>query len=81
MAQFGSLSGDALHVMIESKKLAYADLLRYVGDPKYSSIPVAQMLSKEYAKNRAAQIDMKRANCNVAAGTLPTGGDLSLIHI
>jgi gamma-glutamyltranspeptidase/glutathione hydrolase len=81
MAQFGSLSGDALHVMIESKKLAYADLLRYVGDPKYSSIPVAQMLSKEYAKNRAAQIDMKRANCNVAAGTLPTGGDTTYLTV
>ena len=81
MAQFGSLSGDALHVMIESKKLAYADLLRYVGDPKYSSIPVAQMLSKEYAKNRAAQIDMKRANCNVVAGTLPTGGDTTYLTV
>jgi len=81
IAQFGSLSGDALHVMIESKKLAYADLLRYVGDPKYSAIPVAQMLSKEYAKNRAAQIDMKRANCNVVAGTLPTGGDTTYLTV
>ncbi len=81
VAQFGSLSADALHVMIESKKLAYADLLRYVGDPKYSAIPVAQMLSKEYAKNRAAQIDMKRANCNVAAGTLPAGGDTTYLTV
>ena len=81
MANFGSLSADALHVMIESKKLAYADLLRYVGDPKYSSIPIAQMLSKEYAKNRAAQIDMKHANCDVAAGTLPTGGDTTYLTV
>ncbi len=81
MAQFGSLSADALHVMIESKKLAYADLLRYVCDPKYSSIPVAGMLSKEYAKGRAAQIDMKRANCNVAAGTLPSGGDTTYLTV
>jgi gamma-glutamyltranspeptidase/glutathione hydrolase len=81
MAQFGSLSAEALHVMIESKKLAYADLLRYVGDPKYSSIPVAQMLSKEYAKNRATQIDVKRANCDVTPGTLPAGGDTTYLTV
>jgi gamma-glutamyltranspeptidase/glutathione hydrolase len=39
------------------------------------------MLSKEYAKNRAAQIDMKRANCNVAAATLPTGGDTTYLTV
>ncbi len=81
IAQFGALSADALHVMIESKKLAYADLLRYVGDPKSSSIPVAGMLSKEYAKSRAAQIDMKRANCDAVAGSLPTGGDTTYLTV
>lgn len=81
IAQFGALSADALHAMIESKKLAYADLLRYVGDPKYSSIPVAGMLSKEYAKNRAAQIDMKHAKYHVAPGTLPTAGDTTYLAV
>jgi gamma-glutamyltranspeptidase/glutathione hydrolase len=76
LAQYGHNSADALHVMIEAKKLAYADLLRYVGDPRFSRIPVPGMLSKRYAAVRAALIDNARANCNVAPGKpelSPTG--------
>ena len=40
LAQYGHNSADALHIMIEAKKLAYADMMRYVGDPKLSKIPV-----------------------------------------
>lgn len=79
LARYGHNSADALHVMIEAKKLAYADLLRYVADPRFSHIPVAAMLSTRYAAARAALIDMSRANCNVAPGepTLATKGDTS----
>ena len=45
---------EALHVMIEAKKLAYADMQRYVADPAFSEVPVAAMLNKEYARERAA---------------------------
>ena len=71
LAQYGHNSVDALHVMIEAKKLAYADLLRYIGDPKFSKIPVAGLLSPEYAEQRSKLIDMAKANCSVAAGTPP----------
>jgi gamma-glutamyltranspeptidase/glutathione hydrolase len=71
LAQYGHNSVDALHVMIEAKKLAYADLLRYIGDPQFSKIPVAGMLSIAYAQERAKLIDMAKANCSVAAGTPP----------
>ena len=48
LAQFGHNSADALHVMIEAKKLAYADLLRYVGDPALQRMfPCRGMLSKD----------------------------------
>ncbi len=50
MAEYGHNSEKALHVMIEAKKLAYADLLQYVGDPKFSHIPVEQLLSKDLAR-------------------------------
>jgi gamma-glutamyltranspeptidase/glutathione hydrolase len=40
LAEYGFHSPRALHVMIEAKKLAYADLLRYVGDPRSAKIPV-----------------------------------------
>jgi len=61
-------SADALHVMIEAKKLAYADLQRYIADPKFSAVPVAGLLSKEYAAQRAKLIDMAKANCDVSPG-------------
>ena len=65
LSEYGHNSAQALHVMIEAKKLAYSDLLRYVGDPHYSKIPVAGMLSKETATARAGLIDMKHATCTV----------------
>lgn len=73
LAQFGHNSVDALQVMIEAKKLAYADLLRYIGDPRFSKIPVTGLLSMEYARQRSALIHMDRATCSVAAGNPPAG--------
>jgi gamma-glutamyltranspeptidase / glutathione hydrolase len=73
LAQYGHNSADALHVMIEAKKLAYADLRKYIGDPKFSKIPVAGLLSDEYARERAKLIDMSKANCEVAPGMPPAG--------
>jgi len=58
-----------LHTMIEAKKLAYADLVRYIGDPKFSTLPVKQLLSKDFAASRAKLIDPNKANCNVGPAT------------
>jgi len=81
LARYGHNSADALHVMIEAKKLAYADLLRYVGDPRFSRIPVAGLLSKHYAALRARLIDPARAHCDVEPGTPPlrTTGDTTYL--
>src|SRR3954470_12237656 len=65
MGQYGFHSTDALHVMIEAKKLAYADMLRYVGDPRFSTAPAAAMLDKAHARERARLIDMARAAARV----------------
>lgn len=73
LAQYGHNSADALHIMIEAKKLAYADLRKYIGDPKFSKIPVSGLLSGEYARDRAKLIDMAKANCNPAPGVPPAG--------
>ena len=70
MSEYGFHSAKALHTMIEAKKLAYADMLQYVGDPKFSKIPLDQLLSKERATQRAKLIG-ERANCNVAADQFP----------
>ena len=61
--------------MIEAKKLAYADLARYIGDPKFSKLPVEQLLSKNFAAQRATRIDPKKANCEREPATLLHGGD------
>ena len=71
LAEYGFHSTNALHVMIEAKKLAYADMLRYVGDPKFSQIPVEALLSKPRAADRAKLIDPARAACRVEPATLP----------
>jgi gamma-glutamyltranspeptidase/glutathione hydrolase len=65
IAEYGLTSAKALHVMIEAKKLAYADMLRYVADPKFSQVPVAQMLSRTNAEARAALINPAKAACTV----------------
>jgi gamma-glutamyltranspeptidase/glutathione hydrolase len=65
MASYGHNSPDALHVMIEAKKLAYADMIRYDGDPRFTPIPVKQMLSKDLATERAKLINMDHASCQV----------------
>ena len=65
LGSYGQNSGEALHVMIEAKKLAYADMFRYVGDPRFGPIPVSQMLSKDLAVTRARLIDPHKAACQV----------------
>ena len=69
LAAAGHNSPAALHLMIEAKKLAYADMQRYDADPRFAAIPVEAMRSKAYAAKRALLIDSARAACNVDAGT------------
>ena len=65
LGQYAHNSADALQVMIEAKKLAYADMYKYVGDPRFTPVPVKQMLSKDLARKRAALIKMDKAACEV----------------
>ncbi len=76
---FGSTR--ALHAMIEAKKLAYADLAKYIGDPRKQKLPVATLVSKEWAAQRAKQINPDRANCEVAAGEIPAGSDTTYLSV
>ncbi|WP_446742054.1 gamma-glutamyltransferase [Silvibacterium acidisoli] len=62
--QWGHNSQKALHVEIEAKKLAYADLQRYVGDPHATEIPTQELISKELGERRARLITDKAA-CSV----------------
>jgi gamma-glutamyltranspeptidase / glutathione hydrolase len=70
LAEWGFKTTKSMHAMIEAKKLAYADIIKYVGDPKFSDIPVDKMLSKARAAERAKLIDMNKAACDVSPGVL-----------
>ena len=70
LKEYGFHSAETLHAMIEAKKLAYADMLAYVGDPSFSEIPVEPMLSKTLAAERAQLIDPAQAACEVAPSVL-----------
>lgn len=74
----GAFSPVEMHKRIEAMKLAYADLHRYDADPRTYDVPVKQLLSKEYARKRAALIDPKRANCEVPAGQ-PVASDTTYL--
>ena len=74
MGSYGHNSIEALHTIIEAKKLAYADLARHVADPAFHAVPQVAMLAKDYAARRAREIDPSRANAEVFPGTLPTQG-------
>jgi gamma-glutamyltranspeptidase / glutathione hydrolase len=76
---FGSTK--ALHAMIEVKKLAYADLVKYIGDPRKQKLPVATLLSKEWASQRAKLIDPDHADCAPAAGEIPVGRDTTYLSV
>src|SRR5438552_7764038 len=54
-------SADAVHVMVEAKKLAFADRERWGGDPRTLDAPLGELLSPEYAARLAARIDRQRA--------------------
>src|SRR5256884_305501 len=82
LGEMGRGSVETLHAMIEAKKLAYAGMLRHVGDPRFAEVPVEAILSKAYARQRAALIDPRRAAENVDAGPLPThGGDTTYLCV
>jgi gamma-glutamyltranspeptidase/glutathione hydrolase len=76
LGAWGVANPDTWHVKMEAQKLAYQDLHRWVADPRQARVPVAEMLSKKYAAERAARIEMSRARCDVAPGDpLPHRGD------
>jgi gamma-glutamyltranspeptidase / glutathione hydrolase len=86
LSQYGHNSAKALHVMIEAKKLAYADLLQYVGDPRFTHVPTEQLLSKELARKRADFIDPNKAHCSVLPSELSaklnaTGRDTTYLTV
>ena len=57
LRRLGPESPDYWHLFVEAKKLAYADRARFLADPAKSAVPVAELISKQYAARRRELID------------------------
>ncbi|MBB2205020.1 gamma-glutamyltransferase [Gluconacetobacter takamatsuzukensis] len=65
------------HLLVEAKKIAYADLRRYVGDPDFVSVPTKKLISKAYAAAQCPRIDPHHAAI-IEANRDPVGGTVYL---
>ena len=61
-------SADYVHLLVEAKKLAFADRAKFYSDPAFNDLPTAQLISKRYAERQVGRIDMKQAAKDVPAG-------------
>ncbi|MBW3623414.1 MAG: gamma-glutamyltransferase [Armatimonadetes bacterium] len=64
----GPRSAQAVHLMVEAKKLAFADRLAAMGDPRHVDAPTERLISKEYAALRVQDLDPDRAASNPPPG-------------
>ena len=74
LKEMGLFSSNYIHLFTEAKKLAFADRAKHYADPAFSEIPIKQLISKDYAKERAALIDNDKAALVDESG-IPSGGD------
>jgi len=82
MAGMGYGSADSIHLLAETFRLAYADRSEHLGDPDFYDVPLEWLMSKEYARQQAATIDMKKARKSedVAPGVAPVAESEDTTH-
>ncbi len=68
LKSLGPFHPDYLHLLIEAKKLAFADRSRFYFDPAFGTPPVKELISKEYAERQVERIDMQHAAKSVDPG-------------
>ncbi len=68
LRRLGSGQPDYLHLLVEAKKLAFADRAKYYADPAFGDLPIDELISKEYGRHQAKRIDSAKAATDVPAG-------------
>ena len=63
---------EAIHLISEASRLAYADRKKFIGDPDFVAVPVEKLLDRNYLKSRAKQISLSRSMGIAKPGTLKT---------
>jgi len=77
----GFQSALSIHLQAEAKRLAYEDRARYYADPKFASVPVDWLISREYAAARAKLIRPDRLMTDVRPGQAPSRGDTTYFTV
>jgi gamma-glutamyltranspeptidase/glutathione hydrolase len=75
LASLGPTSPLYWHLLVETKKLAYADLYRYNADPNFAAVPLGRLLSESFATLLCAKVDPAHASTPGPAGNFSMGGD------
>jgi gamma-glutamyltranspeptidase/glutathione hydrolase len=75
LASLGPANPLYWHLLVEAKKLAYADLYRYNADPNFAAVPLDRLLSESYATSLCAKVDPAHASTPGPAGNFSMGGD------
>ncbi len=82
IASMGPDSPEYWHLLVEAKKLAFADRARYYADPEFEELPVAELISKAYAARQGKRIDPARAAVDVPPGDPKLiGGDTIYLSV
>lgn len=75
LSSMGRESAEFVHLFTEIKKVVFEDRAKYYADPEFNTIPLATLLSKEYARERLKLIDLTDASDEFAAGNILSDGD------
>jgi len=78
LKSLGYQTAEYIHLLLEAKKLAFADRDRYVSDPAFVDVPVERLLSKTYAEQQRARINPQKATPYFAAGLEQEGDTMYL---
>jgi gamma-glutamyltranspeptidase/glutathione hydrolase len=75
LASLGPANAEYWHLLIEAKKLAYADLYQYNADPHFAAVPLAKLLSEPYAASLCGKVDPQHASTPGPQGNFSMPGD------
>ncbi|HTD72149.1 MAG TPA: gamma-glutamyltransferase family protein [Steroidobacteraceae bacterium] len=75
LASLGPANPEYWHLLIEAKKLAYADLYQYNADPNFASVPLAKLLSESYAASLCGKVNPQHASAPGPQGNFGMAGD------
>jgi gamma-glutamyltranspeptidase/glutathione hydrolase len=78
LSEMGFGSAEYIHLFTEAKKLAFEDRAKYYADPRFSEVPVLQLISKKYAAERRKLINREKASKIYDPGKIEAGNTIYL---